>query len=178
MQTPYFPVARMTVPPESTFLYCTTCGKTRCAHRFFCWRSPHRLNAAGARQRQRVFAHHWFQAHLYPCRTQPFKRNALELAGHLALTKSMPARQPLWQDWPVAPRPTTALELAPTSNHFPLAFPRLWTDDRNYAAAWSPMSGHLVASHRQSLAPPPGSDLRPAKPKTKSVNRLSGKVVS
>ncbi|MGA2802727.1 MAG: hypothetical protein ABSE97_10235 [Verrucomicrobiota bacterium] len=42
----------------------------------------------------------------------------------------------------------------------------------------SPSSRHAVASGRGILTPPPETDLRSAKPKPKSVNQFSEKLVS
>src|SRR6266404_9989678 len=74
--------------------------------------------------------------------------------------------------------PTTALDLAPAPNYFPVAAPGFWADDRKHGERTSPPHRHTVASDCGNLAPPPGTDLGPPKPKTKSVNHFTDILVS
>src|SRR5208283_1908429 len=75
-------------------------------------------------------------------------------------------------------RATIALDLAPTRNHFPIAAPGFWADDREHGEGTSLPGRHSVAADGGNLAPPPGIDYRSPKPKPESVNHFSENLVS
>ena len=75
-------------------------------------------------------------------------------------------------------RPSPALDPAPAPDHFSVAARSFWADDRKNDERLSSQTRHVVAGHCGILAPLPGIDCRPPKPKTKCVNHSSKMLVS